>query len=481
MISVFTYILNISLPVTILIAACILVRRMFRNMPKAARMLLWLLVAVRLVVPVSIESPFSLLPAGEYVAPASRDTSDTVAESQLSGDADAAAEPQLLATKNMAEESALSENPETGTASPWFSPDRAVMRVLLFVWLCGVAAAVGFSLFSTIRLRRRVKDAVLLREENLAAAGLTMAGNPDLFSIVSRFRGRIYRSEWIDTAFVLGIFRPRIYMPYGISGHELTMVLLHEESHIRRKDHLIKPVAYLIASVYWFNPLVWVTYILLSRDIELACDERVIRRIGFEQKKSYSQALLDLSVQRRYISACPVAFGEIGTEERVRNILHMSKTKKICLVISGLLVVGLAVAFLTIPDKKKTETNTAKSEVNTEAETAEITKESTEAATLTATEAVAEAEKQQAEMQQKEKKVYTYIEGESEAPAFEDVEVYTYIAEDGEEVPVEGTGYTYTDEEEPESYEYSEIDIQEDEGHVGEPVDEGGEVYINEE
>ena len=332
---VFTGILNISITASILIAVCILVRFIFRNMPKSVRCIMWMLVAIRLAIPFTIESPFSLLPAKEYVA-----------------------------TSNLSNSSAASTTELTSlTVDKYVVPSIQAMDIISIIWLAGVIAVLAYALASYIKLRHMVADAVILREN-------------------------VYQSEKVGTVFVLGIISPKIYVPYGLSPVELYMSLNHERAHLARRDHLIKPLGFIIATVYWFNPLVWLAYILLCRDIELACDEKVIRKIGYNMRKSYSQALLNLSIPRKYISACPVAFGEVGVDERVKNVLKMKKGKKIILAIALAVCGILAICFLTYPkisskDKAEattevTETTVAEADVNAEAVTDETAAVETE-------------------------------------------------------------------------------------------------------
>ena len=372
----FTGILNISISAGILIIVCVLVRLIFRKMPKFVRCLMWLLVAVRLAIPFAIESPLSLLPAREYVTVSSNneaadkvadkaehinnvdsaDTAkDTVAKTSAQNAADKSNVAEVdtvesinsVAAENNAEK--ISENTAENTAESINTPGSVsflggidVMYVLSIVWIVGVAAFLIYALVSYIRLRRLVDDAVLLRDN-------------------------IYQSERAGTAFILGVIRPRIYVPYGLGLNELYMSISHERAHISRRDHLVKPLGFIIAAVYWFNPLVWLAYILLCRDIELACDEKVIKKIGYDKKKDYSQALLNLSIPRKYISACPVAFGEVGINERIKNVLTMKKGKKIIIAVAVAICAVLAICFLTYPKKPKNNSgDTAKTQTTDE-------------------------------------------------------------------------------------------------------------------
>ena len=331
----FAEILNISISAGILIVACVLVRLLFRNMPKFVRCLMWLLVAVRLAIPFTIESPLSLLPAKEYVTVSSGNETDTYCVN------DSTSIPVTTASQITSDELSDEEihylgDGENhyvvdGTGATSYSGNSAHtidwMYVLSIVWIIGVFAVLTYAFIAYIRLKKLVSDAVLLKEN-------------------------IYQSERTGTAFVLGIISPKIYVPYGLTPNELYMSISHEKAHLARRDHLVKPLGFIITAVYWFNPLIWLAYILLCRDIELACDEKVIKKIGYDKKKDYSQALLNLSIPKKYISACPVAFGEVGINERVKNVLKMKKGKKIIIAAAALVCAALGICFLTYPRTK---------------------------------------------------------------------------------------------------------------------------------
>ena len=350
----FAGILNISISAGILIIVCVLVRLVFRKMPKYIRCLMWLLVAIRLAIPFSIESPLSLLPAREYVTVSSDNNADMVTKETFfstaigieeAGDAYDSTVTDEADVVNSAE-SFSSEDAEDSVTFMSFLRSIDVMYVLSIVWIIGVAAVLIYAIVSYIRLRRLVDDAVILKDN-------------------------VYQSERVGTAFVLGVISPKIYVPYGLSLTELYMSICHERAHISRRDHLVKPLGFIIAAVYWFNPLVWLAYILLCRDIELACDEKVIKKIGYDKKKDYSQALLNLSIPKKYISACPVAFGEVGINERIKNVLTMKKGKKIIIAVAVAICAVLAICFLTYPKKPKNNSGEV-----AEAETADETTES---------------------------------------------------------------------------------------------------------
>ena len=326
---VFTGILNISISATFLIVVCVLVRKFFRNMPKFIRCFMWLLVALRLAVPFSIESSLSLLPTKEYVT-----IDQTGNHSVFNIASDNASNVDYMISGNL-----------TDHESSFFA-GLDLIEVVSFIWIIGMISLLIYALFSYIRLHRNLYDAVLLCDN-------------------------IYQSERVKTAFVLGIIRPRIYIPFGLSTSELYMVINHERAHITRRDYLIKPLGFIISAVYWFNPAVWLAYILLCRDIELACDEKVIKKIGYDKKKAYSQTLLDLSIPRKYISACPVAFGEVGVNERVKNVLKLKKAKAAIIAAALIICVIIGVCFLTYPKATKSTKNEASTEQAEQIEKAE--------------------------------------------------------------------------------------------------------------
>ena len=353
----FAEILNISISAGILIIVCVLVRLLFKKMPKFVRCLMWLLVAIRLAIPFAIESPLSLLPAREYVTVSSNgivstdEAGSTFNNNEVTDKADVADNTETIDSADTINRTEAVNS--TGLKSFLGSID--VMYVLSIVWIAGVVAVLIYALVAYIRLRRLVDDAVLLRDN-------------------------IYQSERAGTAFILGVIRPKIYVPYGLSSNELYMSIIHERSHISRRDHLVKPLGFIIAAVYWFNPLVWLAYVLLCRDIELACDEKVIKKIGYDKKKDYSQALLNLSIPRKYISACPVAFGEVGINERIKNVLTMKKGKKIIIAVAVAICAVLAICFLTYPKMPKNNSGEVAG-VQASEETAESKAEDVDVAT----------------------------------------------------------------------------------------------------
>lgn len=212
----------------------------------------------------------------------------------------------------------------THTAETSVSPVRLIALAASIVWVVGMLGMLLYSVIAYMRLRRQVRACLRLRDN-------------------------IYFCDNIRSPFILGILRPRIYLPSGMAKEVADHVITHENAHLKRRDHWWKPLSFALLTVYWFNPLVWIAYILLCRDIEMACDERVIRNMGSEEKKAYTEALVACSLQRRAIVACPLAFGEVGVKARVRSVLHYKKPA-FWLVLAALIAcVALSVGFLTNP------------------------------------------------------------------------------------------------------------------------------------
>lgn len=300
---------NRSIAAGWLILAVVLLRLMLKKAPKSVRCLLWALVGVRLVCPFSIESVLSLIPSAE-----------TVPQSVFVRDAFYVSSG--VAVLNSAVNEQLVDFYETAKVPAGHT--RSVVFVCAAVWLAGAALLCLWALVSWLRLRRRVAAAVPEGDD-------------------------VWLCDGIGSPFLLGLFRPRIYLPAGLDEESRAYVLAHERSHLRRRDHWTKPAGFLLAAVYWFNPLVWLAYVLLCRDIELACDERVIRELGLRCKKPYSQALLQCSLRRSAIAACPLAFGEVGVKERIQNVLNYKRPAFWVVLVSLVLCAAAAVCFLTDP------------------------------------------------------------------------------------------------------------------------------------
>lgn len=306
----FLKIVNMSISASWVVIAVLTLRFCLKKAPKWVNVLLWGIVAVRMVFPFSIESVLSLIPSAETISPSIMMEQSPSVQTGV---------PALNHVINPVISGSFT--PAPGASA---NPLQIWIPVLAGIWLFGIAALFLYSAVSYWRLRRKVCEAVILR-------------------------GNIYQSEKVCSPFVLGIIRPKIYLPYHMDSREMDHVIAHEQTHIRRKDHWWKPLGFLLLTTHWFNPLMWLSYILLCRDIELACDEKVIRKMSNEQRADYTQALVACSVNRRVIAACPLAFGEVGVKERVKSVMNYKKPAFWIVLASVIVCAVIAVCFLTNP------------------------------------------------------------------------------------------------------------------------------------
>ena len=311
MAAVFLKLLNLSISASWLVLAVLVLRLISKRSPKWMNVLLWGIVALRLVLPFSVESALSLIPSAETVSPAvvQFDPAPTITSGVEF--IDNAVNPSLS---------------ESFAAAPLASVNPLYVWTYLagWVWLIGLGVMLLYALVSYLRLRRRVSVSLCVREN-------------------------IYLCDAISSPFILGVVKPRIYLPSGLDEVQQQNVLSHERAHLTRRDHWWKPLGFALLAVYWFNPLLWLAYALLCRDIELACDERVIRTMDESAVKTYSTVLLACSMPRKAVITCPLAFGEVGVKERVRNALHYKKPAFWVVAASVAVCVVVAVCFLTNP------------------------------------------------------------------------------------------------------------------------------------
>lgn len=308
--SVFLHLLNMSITAGWLVLAVVFLRLVFRRAPKWIHCLLWALVAVRLLCPVSVESVLSLIPSAETVS-ADNFLYDVPAIYSGVPVVDAVVNP--IISNNFAPEPANSVNPM-----------QAVSILASYVWVAGMVAMLLYTVITTLRLRRRVREAAYVREN-------------------------VWQCDRIATPFILGVFHPRIYLPTLLGAEEARSVMAHEQAHLARRDHWWKPLGFLLLTVYWFNPLLWVGYILLCRDIEAACDERVVRDMDADGRKEYSRVLLACSAPRHLVTACPLAFGETGVKSRIRSVLNYKKPAFWLVLAAVVATIAAAVCLLTNP------------------------------------------------------------------------------------------------------------------------------------
>lgn len=301
--NLFLRLLNISITAGWIVLIVVLLRFVLKKAPKWIRVALWGLVALRLLLPVSIESVLSLVPSAETVkiesvtVPVLTSVSDSNGSSYFYEGVQG--ERVVIQSGVSAVNSAI--NPVIEPKSSGSVHTVAILKsVAGWVWLFGAAAMLLYALISYLRLRHRVRASVKLEKG-------------------------VYVCDDISDPFILGLILPKICLPSGMGETTRGYVLAHEKAHLKRFDHIWKPLGFLLLAVYWFNPLLWLAYILLCRDIELACDEKVVKEYDAENKAAYSEALLKSSVSRRSIAACPLAFGEVGVKSRVKSILNYKK------------------------------------------------------------------------------------------------------------------------------------------------------------
>ena len=311
---VFLKLVNLSISASWLILAVLVLRVVLKKAPKWVMPLLWGVVALRLVCLFSIESALSLIPSAETIP------SEIVTETR---------EPVLYeqATLDIVTNPTLPSAAEVpvGVSRQQAQVDFNIYSVL---WLAGMAALLVHALVSAEKLKRKLATAILLRDD-------------------------IYESEFVDSPFVFGVVKPNIYLPMHMDEGTAAYVIAHERAHLARRDHWWKVLGYLVLALHWFNPLVWVAYILFCRDIELACDEKVVKGLDGAARADYSQALLSCAAPKRAVAACPLAFGEGNIKTRVKSALHYKKPAFWVAAAAVLAVVIVAVCFLTNPKSER--------------------------------------------------------------------------------------------------------------------------------
>lgn len=306
----FLKIVNMSISASWLVVAVLILRLVLKKAPKWVNVLLWGIVAVRLICPFSFESALSLIPSAE-----------TFPEKIISGPS-FDVQTGITPIDNRINDY-LGDRYFEGVTVPTNNGNN-VMTILTIVWIIGILLLATYTVISYWRLHREIDTAV-------------------------RYKDNIFQSENVSSPFVLGIINPRIYLPFSMNEQDMEHVVAHEQAHIRRKDHWWKPLGFLLLTIHWFNPLMWLAYVLLCRDIELACDEKVIKGLSNEQRADYTQALVACSVNRRMIAACPLAFGEVGVKERVKSVMNYKKPAFWVIILAVIACVIVAVCFLTNP------------------------------------------------------------------------------------------------------------------------------------
>lgn len=306
----FIRVFNMSVCAGFFVLAMLLLRLVLKKAPKLITIMLWSLVAVRLLCPFSFESVFSLIPSAQVIDP------DIMIDPTPTVDFGISFFNLVL---NEVVDYAFT--PELGDS---INPLQLWIPVLSIFWTLGMIVLLAYTVISCVKLKRTLATAI-------------------------PYESDILFSEKITSPFVFGFVKPRIYLPFYMSEKDMTHVIAHEKAHIRGKDHIWKPLGFVLLTVHWFNPLIWLAYMLFCRDLELACDERAIRLLDREGRADYSQALLSCSVNKSRIGVCPLAFGEVGVKKRIKSVLNYKKPAFWVTIIAVALCVCAAFVFLTNP------------------------------------------------------------------------------------------------------------------------------------
>ncbi|MBQ7291434.1 MAG: peptidase M56 [Clostridia bacterium] len=301
---------NVSVSSCWLILAVLIFRLLLKKAPKNISCILWAVVGLRLLIPFNLENPISLVPSAEVFP-----------EEFLY-----AAKPEINSGFEFIDNAFNPIIAEALAPAPGASANPTQLNAIIFpvIWVAGVVLILIYMLASFLRVKYKVREAAFLFDE-------------------------IWCCDNISTPFILGIIRPKIYVPSSMTAEDGIYVISHEKVHIKRLDYVWKPLGFLVLALHWFNPAVWLAYVMFCRDIEFACDEKVIRLIGAEKKQEYSTALLNLSVPKHIISACPLAFGENGVKERIKGVLNYKKPALWVILVAVVLAVASVVAFFAGP------------------------------------------------------------------------------------------------------------------------------------
>ncbi len=309
----FLEVVNMSITASIVLAVVLVLRLLLVRAPRRFSYLLWGIVLFRLLCPVSLPSPFSALDFTE-----GRATGQGGMEYFSPGD-----QEEITASVSLIS-AGSGEDPAWDGIHATVGFGQRMLPVLALVWLAGIAGMAACSILSVARLHRRVGCSLLLRDN-------------------------IYLADHISTPFVLGLVRPRIYLPSGLTEKEREYILLHEQHHIRRRDYLLKPLAFLALCLHWFNPLVWFAFVLAGRDMEMSCDEEAMREMGQDVRKEYAVLLLQLSTGKRMLAASPLAFGEGNPKKRIKNVMHDRKPAAFAAVAAVIICIVAAGCLMTNP------------------------------------------------------------------------------------------------------------------------------------
>lgn len=331
----FLYFFNASVSASYIVLAVLVLRLILKRAPKWSFVLLWAIVAIKLIFPLSIESDISLIPSAEMINP------DVLVDT-----------PQINTGFPIINNTL---NPIIQESTFEVAPEKSVNTLKIFIlvfsriWIIGIICLLLYTLISYIKLRKQVSSSDILYDN-------------------------IYNCKTVSSPFVLGIFKPRIYIPFMINECDIKHVIAHEQAHIQRKDHLWKPLGFFILTLHWFNPILWIAYILFCRDIEFACDEKVIKNLDRNSRADYSQALLSCSIRKISNSVCPIAFGEVGVKKRIKTVLTYKKPAFWIVICTFCICIILAACSLTNPSEHSISPE--KTQIHTDYEGVYILKES---------------------------------------------------------------------------------------------------------
>lgn len=342
--NIFLKILSLGFSAGIIVLVVLLAKLAFKRAPRWIHCLLWGVVALRLVIPWNISLPVGIHPSDDVLS------LQTVEINSNESNIAYTASVPVFSTGIEAVDSAVNDSlqksmtPEIGDSA---DPVQIWSFVGFVIWIIGIAGMTIYAFISYFLIKRKCSEAVpLIKISEKYAQIISETGCSGC---------RIFTSENVSTPFILGIFRPCIYVPTSLDFAALKTVLSHERAHILRRDHLWKPIGFILLSVYWINPLLWAAYILLCRDIEMACDEKVVENMSEVSRKEYSETLLSLSMPRRMISACPVAFGEVGVKDRIKNVLNYRKPAFRIIIAAAL--TGLVIGIFLITGRESSKEN----------------------------------------------------------------------------------------------------------------------------
>ena len=322
--NIFLKVLNLSLTASWIVLAVIILRLLLKKAPKWINCLLWGIVALRLILPFSFESVFSLLPTAEPIPQNIATMREPAIDSGL-GIVNNAINPIVSYS--------FSPNPMDSA-----NPLQIILPIASIIWIIGILTLLIYGAISYIRLKIRVSPSILHKDN-------------------------IYYCDNVSTPFIFGIVKPKIYLPSGTDENHIDYIISHEKAHLKRLDHIAKPLGFLLLACYWFNPFMWLSYILFCRDIESACDQKVIKDMNNQSKKNYLEALVSCSVHKRVVLSCPLAFGEVGVKGRVKSVVNYKKPAFWITIVAVITCLAVALSFLTTPKTDKVDTLKSDSEL----------------------------------------------------------------------------------------------------------------------